>query len=255
MSPVHHGHFKSTPVSIGLRGRHGHKGAATPVLLACLELCTHNPLGGLPKCLGVASLHNSSPFSHEENGHTTKPQATGNLSITPASCVSKHKLNSATTGSNWTLGRGYGHQWGLRHQSGGDKKQGCSDLSSFVLSPLCGVCAEPSSHSNFPRASPVLSPELRGREHWWTVVPLMLSGSHIWFSEEVCEVQISRIFFHLLSGQRGRGRGREERKRDRDSVSLRVYTHTRSTCRSLSMVSEDKLRCHSHLVRLRVSCC
>lgn len=71
----------------------------------------------------------------------------------------------------------------------------------------------------------MLSPELRGREHWWTVVPLMLSGSHIWFLEEACEVQISRIFFHLLSGQRGRGRGREERKRQGQCVSASAHTH------------------------------
>lgn len=77
---------------------------------------------------------------------------------------------------------------GSVHQSGGDKKQGCSELSSFVLSPLCGVCAEPSSHPSLPRASPVLSAGLHGKEHRWAVVPLMLSGSHIWFSGEVCEV-------------------------------------------------------------------
>lgn len=134
-------------------------------------------------------------------------------------------------------GEGMGQQWGLCHQSGGDKKQGSSELSSFVLSPLCGVCSEPSSHPSLPRASRVLSPELHGREHRRAVVPLMLSSSHIWFSGEVYEVQVSRTSFHLLSGQRGRGR----EERDRDSVSLRV--HMRSTCRSPSVVSEDKLRC------------
>lgn len=72
------------------------------------------------------------------------------------------------------------------------------------------------SLSSLHRVSPVLSPELQGREHWRVIVPLILSGS---ISDSQGKyVKISRPSSHLLSrdrerketGKRRRGRGRRE---------------------------------------------